>query len=153
MDEVPHFKYVVFDADGRLTQINHVYDRKGYPDVLHDNKVNFLEVESVRDIDHELHYALKKNGKAGLYKRPEIVASVSKYKVKANNSDVCLIGNLPKKSKVSIIRNGVYMPGHVDLDMGNDTEIEFTAAQPGSYTVTVNRWPYRKWSVTVEAVG
>lgn len=141
------FKYVVFDQNGGITQMNRVFDRKGYPDCLHDNAVSFLEVENLKGLDAETHHVEGTQVK----ERPQIYAVMTKRQIKANNVDAAIISPLPKTSKVTIFRNGIVMPGCADLPL-NDTSMEVTATQPGRYRVEVDAWPYQRADFEIEAV-
>jgi hypothetical protein len=141
------FRYVVFDEAGAISQVNRVFDRKGYPDVLHDNAVRFLELTDLKGVGGETHYVKG----AALAQRPVIRAAVSKPRIKADNIDTAVIAPLPRAARVSVFRNGVLMPGCADMPLG-DTSMEVTATQPGRYRVEVVAWPYQRAAFDIEAV-
>ncbi len=148
LDEpIGQFRYVVFDEAGAISQVNRVFDRKGYPDVLHDNSVPFLELEDLKGVGAETHYV--KGG--ALVQRPVIRAAVSKPRIKADNVDAAIIAPLPRSARITVFRNGVLMPGCADMPLG-DTSMEVTATQPGRYRVEVDAWPHQRIAFEIEAV-
>src|SRR5690606_4021949 len=133
------------DETGRITQANKVYDPVGYDKRLDDAGVRYVKVDHPGVLSPD-EWMVSGNAPA---ERPTMAIMIDKTTIKAGDNDAAVITGAPKDVEFSVSVGGSSV-----LD-GNlpDGELELSVLTPGLYQVTLTKWPYRDFSVTIEAVA
>jgi hypothetical protein len=76
------------------------------------------------------------------------VPTVSKREIAADGDDVALIAGLPVPCTIGIV--GPMCTGAIVIDSGR---IEFTAEEPGDYTIWLSAPGWLDWSVVITAAA
>lgn len=133
--------FAIHDEEGRITQSNKVFDPAGYDDLLREHGHQFAAVEANSILSPDDWFV-----KAGsLAERPAMKVALRKSVVKAG--DVVRFSNIPTGSRALIIGAGTVLANEVVIGH----TLEFPMPVPCSYTVTFSRFPYRDFTVQVEA--
>jgi hypothetical protein len=78
--------------------------------------------------------------------RPDMPITVSKTEIVADGEDAALLEALPMPCRVRVAT-----ADHADVMDVADGRCELATTVPDTYTVTVEAWPYRDFTVTITA--
>lgn len=138
--------FLIPDGEGRITQANKVYDPQGYDKRLDDAGVKYVKVDHPGVLSSDEW--MVSDGVVPT-KRPTMRVSVSKTTIKAGDNDTAILTGAPKDVAFSVSVSG----SSVWSGTLPDGELELSVPTPGLYHVSFNKWPYRDFSVTIEAVA
>lgn len=143
--------YAIYKPDGSIHQSNKVYDPKGlqYDNQLHEMGYEFVKAESPGLLPPDQWFvdvATKE-----LTARPIMTAvEVNKTTILYGDRDSCLITGIPKQARVTITtRDGTEVYPSFVLDA---EQLEISIPVPCVYRVFLDLWPYRTFTVDIEAV-
>lgn len=110
------------------------------PDTLYDMHSTLLYPGTV---NAETHYFV--DGEP--VERPELTLSVSSEQVSVASREPVTISGLPEPAQVT-----VEGPGGTDTATVDDGQLDLLVGIPGTYTVTIDAFPYLKKLVVIHAV-
>lgn len=138
--------FLVHEDDGRITQANKVYDPTGYGDLLRENGLKHIEIETGSVIPIDEHFILR----GEVTRRPVMKLRMSKDRILAGNNDASVIRGIPSGSRLSIV-----VEGHESVPLINETisdsVLEFSAPAPGVYVLTFEKFPYLTQTIRIVA--
>lgn len=138
--------FLVHEDDGRITQANKVYDPTGYGNLLRENGLKHIEIDTASVIPIDEHFILK----GEVTRRPVMKLRVSKDRLLAGNNDASVIRGIPGGSRLSIVVEGHESVPLINEAM-NDSVLEFSAPAPGVYVLTFEKFPYLTQTVRIFA--
>lgn len=137
--------FAVYDEKGAITQGTKVYDPEGYANRLRGLNYRFVERKTETILSHEHWHVTRKR----LKERPTMTVAIDKAVVRAGGSDAAVLTGAPKGVAFSITVRGVSVWNGVLPD----GELELTVPAPGLYDLTLTKWPFKDFRVTIEAVA
>ena len=143
--------YALHDDDGQIHQANKLYEgRKGhrkYRGMLRNLGHRFVVADAPGLLPPELWYVDVKGQE--LCKRPPMAIDVSKTRIKCGTKDSALLTNCPARARFTIHTSGVEIhAGELDA-----TELELFIPVPCVYRVRIECFPYKAFSVDIEAAA
>jgi hypothetical protein len=136
------------ERPGEIHQANKLYvdDLKEYDDLLAEMGHKHIKMNAPGLVPPEKFYVDLKT--QTLTNRPIMPIDVSKARIKAGaKDDSAVLKNCPAGAKFEIITGGV----SVFLGLLDGTELELYIPVPCIYRVTLDFWPYQKFTVEIEA--
>lgn len=133
------------DTPGRITQGNKVFEPEGYHKRLEELGHSYVAINSPGLLPPDYWYVLLGN----IHERPTMRIKVDKKLIKAGNGEMALIKGIPKRAKYFISTGGVcpfegIMP---------DTEMEVIIPLPCVYKIIFMLWPFKDYTLEIEAVA
>jgi hypothetical protein len=151
--------YALYNPDGSIHQANKVYDHEGddergkksYDGLLSDLGHKFVKVANAPGLLPPDHYFVDVTAEE-IRERPMMGAiEVNKTRIICGDQDSCLITGIPKKATARVtMRDGteVYPPFVLDAE-----QLEISIPVPCVYRVWLDLWPYKTFTVDIEAVA
>lgn len=144
--------YAIYNPDGSIHQANKVYDSKGlkYDDQLNDVGYKFVKAESAGLLPPDewfVDVAAKE-----LCARPTMhTVEVNKTTILCGDKDSCLITGIPKNASARVaMRDGTEVYPSFVLDA---EQLEISIPVPCVYRVYLDLWPYKTFTVEIEAIA
>lgn len=137
--------FISHDDDGRIEQVNKVFDYEGYADKLRDAGHTFVQNETMRVISPNDFFV---SGGEVLQKRPMPI-TLDRDTIKAGSSESAVFRGIPRESRVQIWAVGELLH---DLPQFGSDELEIKIPVPCSYVVKVILFPFLDYSRAIEAV-
>lgn len=78
--------------------------------------------------------------------RPQSTAHCYDNEISADGLDAAIISNIPINAIVSVTG-----PIETQFEV-NDGSLYFAAAIPGTYVITIDAWPHKKWEHSINAI-
>lgn len=131
--------------DGKITQSNKLYsfNEKDYDSRLRDIGYEFIKEQVDTLADPETEYIFR----GSRSERPKMPIRLNRKRIKAGGRDAALLLGIPRKATVRVFAIGEMLHELTDIN-----ELELTIPVPCTYVVTAMLFPYRDYSVTIEAV-
>lgn len=139
--------FCLYNEDGSIHQSNKVYDPEGYDKLLLDRGHKFIAVNHHMPLPPD-HFMVDIGAKE-ICERPVMPIEVSKTVIKAGDDDSALFTNCPKDATFSISTGGIPLYG-ANLDA---TELELHIPVPCVYRVTFDLWPFKQFTIDIEAIA
>lgn len=142
--------YVLYNPDGSIHQANKVYDPDtlDYDKQLADMGHVFCKVDSPGLLSPDHFYVDAKSETVA--ERPVMPIEVSKTKIVPGDQDSAVLTGIPKKASARITSWGVEVYPSFNLDA---TELEVSIPVPCVYHVEIALWPFKTFSVDIEAAA
>lgn len=137
--------FLIPNEDGRITQANKVYDPEGYDRRLDEAGVSYVKVDHPGILSPD-EWMISDGAPT---ERPTMDISLNKTAIKAGDNDAAVLVGAPKDVAFSVTVQG----SQVWSGTLPDGELELSVPTPGVYQVTLTKWPYRDFGVTIEAVS
>jgi hypothetical protein len=143
--------FLVPDGDGRIIQANKVYDapKQDYIDQMEAMEHGYVAIEAPGLISPEKYWC---PGPKNLAERSLMTVAVSKNTIKAGGVDVVVITGAPAECdfRVEVNIPGV---GAVTTHAGKlpEGELEIGMDMPCLFTIYLIKFPFRDFSVVIEA--
>ncbi|MCB1393242.1 hypothetical protein [Nitrobacter sp.] len=137
--------FLVPDETGRITQANKVYDPKGYDRRLDEAGVNYVKVNHPGVLSPDEWMVID----GAPTERPVMAIAINKVAIKAGDNDAAVLTGAPKDVAFSVSVQG----SEVWSGTLPDGELELSVPTPGLYQITLTKWPYRDFAMTIEAVA
>lgn len=128
------------DEEGRITSSHKVYEADGYDRILHSHGIQFCRHETKTHADLDRHFVW--NGE--LSDRPRSPVRCGHIHLKVGEGTY--IHGIPLGAHVSIVTGEGYTMFDGPLD---GRTIDFDSPVPGTFTVTVRKFPMREWTKTI----
>lgn len=141
--------YCIYDAEGRIVQSNKVFDPPAnYETTIRDFKQNFIKLDQPHLVPAEKFYVANN----GLVRMPRMRIAVSKRRIKAGGRDTVVVTGCPNDADYAVDHSlpgiGIVTPYSGKLP---DGELEIGMDIPCLFTIRIERFPYRAFSVQIEA--
>lgn len=141
--------YCIYDDEGRIVQSNKVYDPpKNYENTIRDFGQKFIKLDQPNIVPSERFFV----GKDALVRMPHMRAKVSKRRIKAGGQDTVVVTGCPKGAKYAVDHAlpgvGTVTPYAGSLPSG---ELEVGMDVPCVFTIRIEKFPYRAFSVQIES--
>lgn len=137
--------FLLSNEEGRIVQANKVYDPEGYDRRLDESGVKYVKV----DLPGVLSPDEWMVSDGAPTERPMMEIAINKVAIKAGDSDAAVLTGAPKDVAFSVSVQG----SEVWSGTLPDGELELSVPTPGIYSVALKKWPYRDFTVTIEAVA
>jgi hypothetical protein len=139
--------YVIHDGEGRIRQASKVYaDPAGYDERLRDLGYTFIKAATATSLPPPEHWHVR-NGK--VRERPRMFIVVDKTIIKADGQDAAVLRGCPIQGTFSVMTGGLV----IDSGTIDDAVLEVPSLVPCRMTVILDRWPFKPFTVDVEAVA
>lgn len=139
--------FALYNEDGSIHQANKVYEPEGYDKLLLDRGHTFVAANFPGPVSPE-HWFVNVKAQE-ICERPPMQVEVSKTRIRCGNSDFALLKNCPLGATFTISTGGVAV--HSGLLDGTDLELYIPV--PCVYRVVLDLWPYKTFTVEIEAVA
>lgn len=139
------------EQDGRVVQANKIWHKddadEKFEQGLRDFGQRFVKIASAYVLSAEDYYVDVKAEE--LIERPVMPIEMSASHLKAGTGDYVLLTGVPASAHWRVMAGGAeYDSGRLDPD---GKEIQFLAPVPATYTIVLERWPYRTFLTKIEA--
>lgn len=143
-----HFS--IYQPDGSIYQSNkvwHVDDAtRTFENGLRDLGQKFVKTPDVHLLPPDEYFVDVKVEE--ILKRPIMPVELSKTHFRVGTDDAVLITGIPPEAKYKIFAGTTeYISGEMDSD---GTEIQFSAPVPSTYSIVLDKWPYRSFRAQIE---
>lgn len=137
--------FLIPNEEGRIVQANKVYDPEGYDNRLDDAGLKYVKIDHPGVLSPD-EWMVSDGAPT---ERPLMEIAVSKVCIRAGDNDAAIITGAPKDVAFSVsVGSSPVWSGTLP-----DGELELSVPTPGVYRVSFNKWPYRDFEVTIEAVA
>jgi hypothetical protein len=141
--------YCIYDAEGRIIQSNKVFDPpRNYEATIRDFGQKFIKQDRPHLVPAEKFFVANEE----LVRMPAMRISVSKWRIKAGGQDTVVLTGCPASADYAVDHSlpgiGIVTPYSGKL---LDGELEIGMDIPCLFTIRIERFPYRAFSVQIEA--
>lgn len=153
--------YALYHPDGRIHQVNKAYDpeadaargKKSYDELLIERDQTFVKKQAPGLLQPE-HWFVDVKAKE-IVERPSMSIEVSKTVIKAGASDHALFTGIPKGATFAIFGpyDALLWPEPGQSNLFPATELDLSIPMPCVYRVEFELWPFRKFTVEIEAIA
>lgn len=143
--------YAVHDEDGKVTNIQKTWiadhEHLAYSYQMQELGHTFV-TEDRADLVSPDHWMVDVKG-GHLSERPEMQVEINKTTFKVGESDSVVLKNIPLNFNYRI------MAASAEIWSGSNdgTELELHSPVPCKWLIVIDKWPYKSWSVEVEAIA
>lgn len=150
--------YALYNPDGRIHQANKVYDhagdaergKKSYDDLLNGVGHKFVKVNAPGLLPPD-HWFVDVAAQEVLERPVMGTVEVNKTRIQCGDKDSCLITGIPKQARARItMRDGTEVYPAFVLDA---EQLEISIPVPCVYRVFLDLWPYKTFTIEVEATA
>lgn len=141
--------FCIYDGEGRIIQSNKVFDPpKDYEKSIRDFGQKFIKLDQPHLVPADRFFVANE----GLVRMPLMRIRVSKYRIKAGGIDTVVLKGCPSGAKYAVDQSvqgvGVVTPYSGTLPSG---ELEVGQQVPCFFSIRIEKFPYRAFSVQIEA--
>jgi hypothetical protein len=137
--------FLIPNQDGRIVQANKVYDPEGYDRRLDEAGVKYVKVNHPGVLSPD-EWMVSDGAPA---ERPPMRVTVDKVRIRAGDNDAAVLVGAPNDVAFSVVVQG----NEVWSGTLPDGELELSVPTPGIYQVSLKKWPFRDFGITIEAVA
>lgn len=138
--------FISHDADGRIEQVNKVFDYAGYADKLRDAGHTFIQEKTAKVISPSEWFVFQGKRVA----RQDMPITLDRDVIKAGSSESAVFQGIPREAHVQIWAAGELLH---DLPQFGSDELEIKIPVPISYVVKITLFPFLDYSRTIQATA
>lgn len=136
--------YSLYHEDGRIHQSNKVFDDEGeYADLLRERELTFIRHGGGSHANPNIHWVYK----GDICEMPRMPVTIDRTSIGVGEANGTTLKNVPIDAQLSIFAGETMFFS----EKTSGSTIEISAPVPGVYTISITKYPFRRWQTRVIA--